>query len=94
MAFSTYPVVHFCGLELPQAPNFVRWHPLLSDPRVHGVLGDARFLHEPRRLLVELEAREDLLVANAAARILNEKPVFAADSKDRDHEIARLAEHL
>ena len=35
----------------------------------HGLLGDALVRHEPLGLLVELEAREHLLVADAAARI-------------------------
>src|SRR5277367_2547515 len=36
------PVVDLSRLELPQAPHLVRWHVLLRNPRIGGVLGDAK----------------------------------------------------
>ena len=35
------PLVNLARLELPQAADLVRWHPLFRYPCVHGVLGDA-----------------------------------------------------
>jgi hypothetical protein len=61
--------------------------PLLEDRRPAPFFGSAD-------ATVAAQYRRADFAYHAAARILNEKPVFAADSKDRDHEIARLAEHL
>jgi hypothetical protein len=61
--------------------------PLLEDQRPAPFFGSAD-------ATVAAQYRRADFAHHAAALILNEKPVFVADPRDRDREIARLAEHL
>jgi hypothetical protein len=61
--------------------------PLLEDRRPAPFFGSAD-------ATVATQYRRADFAYHAAARILSEKPLFAVDSKDRDHDIARLVEQL
>jgi hypothetical protein len=61
--------------------------PLLEDRRPAPFFGSAD-------ATVATQYRRADFAYHAAARILNEKPLFAVNSKDRDYDIAKLAERL